>query len=710
MDAAHTLLKKTVFLLPLALFAIAPVVQAQPSFVPITSPQTILFTGGLNVAVNGSSDPSAPITFTASIDSVDVPPGGPQGIGPGAWLTLAVTGTTPGFVVITPSNVGTGSGTFTAVVRLHATAPAGVADTTFTASFNNTGSGGGQTGSIMATPASLPLSAIAGNTASTQVTLSTASTDAIDFTVGFDQPWLNQSSASALTVSSANNVTLTVIASAASLVNNTYTGNVIVTPTVGTATIIPVTFTVGGGGGTGALTAAPNPVSISFTSGSGVFPGSQVVTLTSTGGATTFTAVVNSSNGWLQANAQTAIASGNFADGLTVSVNGTALSALTTGTTGTIQVTDSLGETVTVQVNLTLTTPPLTVSATPTSLTLTYRAGDPPPASQPVSVTGGGASLSFTATASSSGNWLVVSPGSGTTPATLTVSLSAANLAKLNASPTPYIGTITVSGSGSAIGSTTITVSLTVAAPLPTVNGLTNAGSFLTGSISPGEIITLFGIGIGPATQAVLALDATGKVSTTIGGVQVLVNGFACPMIFASATQISAVVPYELAGFTTADVLVKFLSQTSNAVHVNVGTTAPGLFTQNASGKGPGAILNRDNSFNSPNTPAAKGDIVAVYLTGEGQTNPKGVTGKVTTVSATLPLTPAPLLLVSVLIGPPGAQQSANFTFAGEAPGLVSGAMQLNVQIPATAASGDQPIVVSIGGNPSQPGVTVSVK
>jgi uncharacterized protein (TIGR03437 family) len=192
--------------------------------------------------------------------------------------------------------------------------------------------------------------------------------------------------------------------------------------------------------------------------------------------------------------------------------------------------------------------------------------------------------------------------------------------------------------------------------------------------------------------------------------VQVLVSGFACPMVFANATQVSAVVPYEIAGFVSADVFVRFAGVASNAIHVNVATTAPGLFTANSSGKGPGAILNGNNSFNSPNNPAAKGEIVALYMTGEGQTSPRGVTGKVTTVSTTPPLTPGPLLPVSVLIGPAGAQQPANFTFAGEAPGLISGAMQLNVQIPLTAASGDQQIVVSIGGNPSQTGVTVSVR
>ena len=48
--------------------------------------------------------------------------------------------------------------------------------------------------------------------------------------------------------------------------------------------------------------------------------------------------------------------------------------------------------------------------------------------------------------------------------------------------------------------------------------------------------------------------------------------------------------------------------------------------------------------------------------------------------------------------------------FAGEAPGIVAGVMQVNVQIPANVSSGNLPISVSVGGSTSQNGVTVSVQ
>jgi uncharacterized protein (TIGR03437 family) len=178
-------------------------------------------------------------------------------------------------------------------------------------------------------------------------------------------------------------------------------------------------------------------------------------------------------------------------------------------------------------------------------------------------------------------------------------------------------------------------------------------------------------------------------------------------MIYASSTQLSAVVPYEMASVASPGVWIKYAGQTSNAFQLTTATMTPGLFTQNASGSGAGAILNQDNSVNGPGNRAAKSSIVQVYLTGEGQTSPPSVTGAITAASLPPPqVTPAPLLAVGVTIN----GQPASYVYAGEAPGLVAGMMQLNVQIPANAPSGELPILVSIGGNTSQKGVTVSVQ
>jgi uncharacterized protein (TIGR03437 family) len=271
-----------------------------------------------------------------------------------------------------------------------------------------------------------------------------------------------------------------------------------------------------------------------------------------------------------------------------------------------------------------------------------------------------------------------------------------------------YTASILVSGTGTETNSTTITVTLTVMAPLPAISSVVNVASYATGSIAAGEMVAIFGTAIGPATAAYATVDpSTGMLATTAGGVQVFFNGIAAPVVYAGSTQVNTIVPYEMAPVSTPSVWITYLGQTSSRYQVTATATMPGLFTLNAQGSGPGAIVNQDNSINSPANPAAKGSVVAVYLTGEGQTSPAGVTGRVTAANLPPPqVTPAPLLPVGVLID----GQPANYIYAGEAPGFVAGMMQINVQIPADARSGEVPIVVSIGGRSSQGGATVSVR
>jgi uncharacterized protein (TIGR03437 family) len=333
---------------------------------------------------------------------------------------------------------------------------------------------------------------------------------------------------------------------------------------------------------------------------------------------------------------------------------------------------------------------PCTYSVSPTTLQA--------PASGGASTVGIQTSASCFWTVSGLPTWITVSGAtSGAGSASVTLA------AFPNNSDAPLSATVLIAGV-----SVTVTQPAAATVPLPPIKSVVNAASYIGRPVSPGEMVTIFGTVIGPATPAYATTDlATGKLATTIGGVQVLFNGTPAPMIYASSTQVSAVVPYEMAPVASPSVWISYLGQTSNAYPLTTATTAPGLFTQNASGSGSGAILNQDNSLNGPGNAAAKGSIVQMFMTGEGQTNPPSVTGAITT--ATLPppqVTPVPLLPIKVWI----AAQPALYVYAGEAPGLVAGMMQLNVQIPSTAPSGNLSITVSIGGNTSQNGVTVSVQ
>jgi uncharacterized protein (TIGR03437 family) len=180
----------------------------------------------------------------------------------------------------------------------------------------------------------------------------------------------------------------------------------------------------------------------------------------------------------------------------------------------------------------------------------------------------------------------------------------------------------------------------------------------------------------------------------------VLFDGTPAPLTYASAIQITCVVPYEVPTHGSTLVQVSYQGRMSSPFPLAAIASNPALFTANGSGAGPAAALNQDGSYNSPTNPGARGSTVVLFLTGEGQTSPPGVTGKVTVNS------PRPVLPVTVRIG----GQSATLAFYGEAPGLISGVMQLEVRIPANVPEGDLPISVSVGGTRSPNGVMVSVQ
>jgi uncharacterized protein (TIGR03437 family) len=240
----------------------------------------------------------------------------------------------------------------------------------------------------------------------------------------------------------------------------------------------------------------------------------------------------------------------------------------------------------------------------------------------------------------------------------------------------------------------------------PVIASAVNAASFLATGFSPGLIFTLTGSGLGPAVGAGPQLDANGRVATTLAGTQVMVDGVAAPLLYVSAGQINAVAPYELAAKNGTTVFAQVISSgiAGSVFPVNVTDTAPGLFS--AAG-GQGAILNQDGSYNTAGNPAPKGTYIAIFLTGEGQTNPPGVDGHI----ATEPLAglARPVATVGVKIGGV-AVAPADIAYAGAAPQNVAGLLQVTVKVPATAASGSVPVVVTIGSHGSQNGVTVAVQ
>jgi uncharacterized protein (TIGR03437 family) len=215
-----------------------------------------------------------------------------------------------------------------------------------------------------------------------------------------------------------------------------------------------------------------------------------------------------------------------------------------------------------------------------------------------------------------------------------------------------------------------------------------NAASMLPGPVAPGEVITIFGELLGPRSPVSAALSDGGLVSSSAGQTRVLFNGVAAPMILASQGQTSAVVPYSVAGASSVEMQVEYVGVASDVITLAVAPASPALFTMNSQGAGPAAAFNEDFRLNTAENPAPRGSAVVLYVTGEGLTD-VAADG----LPAREPL-PRPVRPITVTIG----GRPAEVLYAGGAPGLVAGVMQVNVRVPADVAPGNAvPVVVSSG-------------
>jgi trimeric autotransporter adhesin len=240
----------------------------------------------------------------------------------------------------------------------------------------------------------------------------------------------------------------------------------------------------------------------------------------------------------------------------------------------------------------------------------------------------------------------------------------------------------------------------------PTITGVMNGASLLSGPIAPGETINILGTGFATAT----AQASSEPLPTTLLGVSVMVGGTSAPVFSVSPIQVTVIAPAQLQPNTAAQVLVQVGTTLSLPYSVDVVNAAPGIFTANGNGEGQALAFNYPSgTLNSVTNPAPLGSSVAVFFTGGGQTNPP-----FTSIGSSSTSTISSLAL-SVVVG-----VNNNFGvpvfFAGLTPGF-PGYDQVNFQIPADAASvgnanGVVPFQLAIAGTSTvytRPGVTIAI-
>ncbi len=218
--------------------------------------------------------------------------------------------------------------------------------------------------------------------------------------------------------------------------------------------------------------------------------------------------------------------------------------------------------------------------------------------------------------------------------------------------------------------------------PQGVVNAASNAPA--GDAISPGEFIAIYGSGLAPSTTV-----STPPYPASLAGVSVMIGGLPAPVYLVSSGQINCLVPYGV-DVTKSSVNITLTNNgvTSNTVTVPLAKTSPGIFSNDTSGTGEGAILHAaDNSLVSPSNPAKKGEILVIYLTGLGavqKTVPDGAAPNPPAADA------ATTQVVVYVNGVPAATPG----YAGLNP-VYPGLYQINFTVPTSiTVSGDLPIAI----------------
>ena len=654
--------------LPVALVVTTtPALNAYPSLVLMDDvsrtavPVTVASTGSVN------------LPFTAAV------------ISPAAGIHVYPTAgsTTGGFqvLVVTADTAGLAAGTYLATITLTVQG----SGATFNIPVRLSASGTAAAAASVLSTSSVALTAVAGEAPPWQtVNVATVpgpdgTTQAFTAAATSSGGWL-----SVAPFSGNAPALITLTASTTAVPPGSYKGAVTITSlATGTSSTIDVTYTLS------AKVIRAEPASLEFAQAAkSVAP--QAQTLQITGNAPSSFSVAGRPS-WISVNPLTALTPAV----LSVSADPTGLGP------GTYKGSVRLSGPNQLDVPVSLVIPELpATTATPASMSFAHELGGPAPGPQSLSIGSTGASFKFTATAAVSPesglSWLKVAPATGTTPASLAVSVDTTRIVQGQ-----YVGAITIASLDGSAQPKTVAVTLTVRSPTIVARELLNAATLAPTAVSPGQIVTITGTGLGPAAGAVARPTGAGAIETQLAGVRVMFDGIPAPLLFVRDDQINAIAPYALYGRASTRLQIEFGGSFSVPLEFKVVDVAPGIFTAAGSGQGQAAALNADFTTNSIANPAPRGGVIMVFGTGEGQTDPPGQDGRIIQTDLR-----RPLLAVTARIG----GRPAEILYAGSAPTLVSGSLQVNVRIPEDIDAGSVPIDIQVGGVASQSRVTIAVR
>jgi uncharacterized protein (TIGR03437 family) len=223
--------------------------------------------------------------------------------------------------------------------------------------------------------------------------------------------------------------------------------------------------------------------------------------------------------------------------------------------------------------------------------------------------------------------------------------------------------------------------------------------------IVPGSLATLYGSTLSTVTDSWDKYIVDGKYPTTFDGVTLTVGGKPAYLSYITPAQINFIVPD--VGSGTQQVVVKNSAGTSAAFDATVHSTGPAFFlwpnNQPVATLFPSyALLAESGTFAGATTaPAKPGDVVVLWGTGFGPTDPADPVGEETPGKPTYSTTTLPTVTLN---------GTAVQVYGAALAGGEGGIYQVAIQVPSSMADGNWEVQASIGGEKSPSGVVLAVQ
>jgi uncharacterized protein (TIGR03437 family) len=256
------------------------------------------------------------------------------------------------------------------------------------------------------------------------------------------------------------------------------------------------------------------------------------------------------------------------------------------------------------------------------------------------------------------------------------------------ASPSQFSPTITITAAVGDNLSTAFVLNVMGSVPVFTSQSVLNAASFEPGVV-PGGLVTIFGTGLSSGISGTVFVGG----DTSHEGTSVRIGGIPSPIISITGPpneQLNVQIPFELPAGSQTNVQVE-----NNGSNATIGgivsyPSQPGIFNVPLDEQtSVGAVIHSDSgALVTPDNPAARGQVVSLFITGGGPLSPAVQTG------APAPLGVIPVMTLPVVVGVDN--KGSDVSFKGYAPGFI-GLYQINFRIPADATCGLVALNIRVG-------------